>query len=280
MPELPDVEVFRRDFSRQALGRGIERVDIITPRILAGTSPHLLQACLTHREFRAAQRYGKRLYAAVDNDGWLSFHFGLSGRLWYGTVDEAPPPGARLLIGFRDGGRLAYLNPRMIGRIEWITDPALDVRAKRLGPDALDRHLTLTKFTQAVGGHRRGIKAVLMDQSVVAGIGNKYSDEILFQSRLHPLTPANVLDAPTLADLYRKLRVVVKRAIASGAEAEHLPGNFLIPQRRTNGSCPRCGGPIRELRSGGRRGYFCPHCQPRPAANGRFAREAQQGERR
>ena len=107
-----------------------------------------------------------------------------------------------------------------------------------------------------------------MDQALVAGIGNLYSDEILFQAQLHPKTPTNALDRAALRQLFSKMRYVLETAVREGAGSEQmlerLPRGFLLPQRKKGGRCPRCGGAIATVKSGGRTGYFCPHCQPAP----------------
>lgn len=266
MPELPDVEVLRRRFARSGLKRRIDAVDARTPRILAGASASAFRDRLTGRRFREARRYGKRLYCALDRGGWVSMHFGLSGDLRFYKKQEPPPPFARVVIDFAKGEHVAYTNRRMIGRVEWVDDMATDVRAKKLGPDALDPRFTLAAFQRALAARRGGIKSVLMDQHVLAGIGNEYSDEILFQCGVHPLTPLPALGKRTRAKLYGAMRKILTRAIAAGAEPERLPKNFLIPRRRAGEICPRCGGRVRRLTVEGRSSYFCPRCQPQARA--------------
>lgn len=264
MPELPDVEVMRRRFARGGLKRRIDAVEVITPRVLAGLSPPQLRARLIGRRFRATRRYGKRLYCSLDRGGWLSMHFGLTGDLQFYPDDAAAPHFSRAVIDFAGRQRVAYTNRRMIGRIEWVDDMAADVRAKKLGPDALDPRLTLPAFQRTLAGRRGSVKGVLMDQAVLAGIGNAYSDEILFQRRLHPQTPLAALGERARAQLYRTMRQVMQRAIACGAEPERLPKNFLIPHRRAGQKCPRCHGAIRRIGIGGRGSYYCPRCQAPP----------------
>jgi formamidopyrimidine-DNA glycosylase len=262
MPELPDVEVIRRRFAKRTLQRQINAVDVPAPRILAGVSARAFRARLVGHRFREARRHGKRLYCGFDCGGWVSMHFGLTGGLQFFRDDETPPF-ARAVIEFVHGERVAYVNRRMIGRIEWVDDMAADIRAKKLGPDALDPRFSFARFERVLAGRRGSIKSILMDQNVIAGIGNAYSDEILFQSRLHPLTPVEAIDARGRARLYRTLRDVLQRAIACGADPDRLPKNFLIPRRRAGEKCPRCGGTVQRLTIGGRSGYFCPRCQPK-----------------
>ncbi|MFL6621884.1 MAG: Fpg/Nei family DNA glycosylase [Sulfurifustis sp.] len=266
MPELPDVEILRRRFAAQGVGHRIDAVGVQTPRILAGISAREFSARLIGRKFRRAQRHGKRLYCMLDRGGWVSFHFGLTGGLEFYRDPHPQPRFARVVLDFAAGRRLAYVNRRMIGRIEWVDDMAADIAARKLGPDALDRGFTAAAFKGALAGRRGTIKSVLMDQSVMAGIGNEYSDEILFQCRLHPLTPLATLGDRERAALYRTLRVVLKRAVECGAEPERLPRNFLIPHRRAGETCPRCGGLIKRIAVEGRGTYFCPRCQAKPRA--------------
>lgn len=261
MPELPDVEVVRRRFAKKGLRRRIDAVEVNVPRILAGVSPREFRARLIGRRFRAARRYGKRLYCALDRGGWVSMHFGLTGDLQF-FHDNETPHFARVVIDFVKDEHVAYTNRRMIGRIEWVEDMAADIRAKKPGPDALDPRLTLAVFKRALTGKRGSVKSILMDQSVIAGIGNAYSDEILFQARLHPLAPIATVDARGLARLYRVMRDVLQHAVACGADMERLPKNFLIRHRRAGEKCPRCGGAVQRLSLDGRSSYFCPRCQP------------------
>ena len=174
----------------------------------------------------------------------------------------------RVWLEFSDGGRLAYVNPRRIGHIQAIADVAEFVAEAGLGPDALDPGFTFAAFAAALAGSRKNIKAVLMDQTHMAGIGNIYSDEILFQAGLHPAVSAGSLDPPTQRRLFKTMQSVLRTAVDSdiGAEAfpDHLPRGFLLPERHADGRCPRCGAHIRSFKRGGRTAYYCPKCQPEP----------------
>jgi formamidopyrimidine-DNA glycosylase len=143
------------------------------------------------------------------------------------------------------------------------------VAAERLGPDALDPHFDLAAFERALAGRKRDVKSLLMDQEVVAGIGNIYSDEILFQAGINPRTPCGRLDAQARQHLFDRIKAVLETAITSGAGAERLvdrlPGSFLTPHREKGGRCPRCGGEVASAKFSGRTAYFCPRCQPDPA---------------
>jgi formamidopyrimidine-DNA glycosylase len=158
----------------------------------------------------------------------------------------------------------------MLGRVGLADDADVFVQAEELGPDALDPAFDLAAFAEATRGRRRDVKSVLMDQTLVAGIGNIYADEILFQAGLHPKTPVSALSEGQRRTLFERIRSVLEMAIACGAGAEQflerLPDDYLLPQREKGGRCPRCGGAIATLKSGGRTSYFCPRCQPEPGA--------------
>jgi formamidopyrimidine-DNA glycosylase len=263
MPELPDVEVFRRRLVG-ALDKRIDAVAVQNRRVLAGLAPGRLQADLAGHRFRAARRHGKHLFAQIDAGPWLAMHFGMTGEIKYFTGDDPTPDFDRLRIDFVNGAHLAYYDPRLLGRLRLIDDPDRFIADKPLGPDALDPDFDYRGFTAVLDGARCGIKALLMDQTTIAGIGNIYSDEILFQARIHPQTKVGDLDARARQRLYRAMKAVLKKAIAREADPDRLPSNYLIPHRRAGERCPRCGGNVARVALGGRSSYFCPRCQPPP----------------
>jgi formamidopyrimidine-DNA glycosylase len=266
MPELPEVELFKRHFDRTARGRKVRRVGKKDARI----APGLSAARLTGVRLGASRRHGKYLLIALGKAGWLAMHFGTNGSLQHVAPDAKDPPYDRLRLDFADGHHLAYVNPRRIGKVALVADADAFVAAQKLGPDALDPRLARSAFARAVTARRRDIKSVLMDQEVIAGVGNIYSDEILFQANLDPRTRADRLDAARLRRLFGATRRVLRTAIRCGAGSEQalerLPRGFLLRERRKGGLCPRCGGAIATLRVGGRTAYYCPRCQTRPRA--------------
>lgn len=153
----------------------------------------------------------------------------------------------------------------MIGRVGLVEDAADFIAAEKLGPDALDPHFDFPAFKAAVLGVKRDVKSVLMDQQIVAGIGNIYSDEILFQARINPATRMETLAPNQLNKLFRTIREVLKRAVARGAGSEQfterMPKGALLPQRKKAGRCPRCGSVLKVFKGAGRTSYCCPRCQ-------------------
>lgn len=266
MPELPDVENYRRFLERHGLHKKVEGVKVGSAKILAGISVSALRRKLEGHALESTRRHGKHLFAAVDEGHHLAFHFGLTGRFAHFEDGEQDPKHDRLRLDFARGAHLAFVNQRLFGRVEWVDDPDAFIRARKLGPDALA--IDGKTFRARLGAKRGALKPVLMDQSVLAGIGNLYSDEILYQARLHPRTPATGLGRETLERLYRTMRRVLETAVAKGAGAEDLerrvPRGWLLPHREQGAKCPRCRGKIATLKVQSRTAYFCPACQPEP----------------
>ncbi len=266
MPELPDVEVFKRRLVENALNQRIDGVAVQNRRVLASLSPSRLQTDLAGHRFRAARRHGKHLFAQIDAGPWLAMHFGMTGEIKYFTGDDPTPDLDRVRIDFVNGAHLAYYDQRLLGRLRLIEDPDRFIADKPLGPDALDADFDFRAFATILDKARGGIKALLMDQTLIAGIGNIYSDEILFQARIHPQMKVAALDASQRREVYRAMKAVLKKAIARDADPDKLPADYLIPHRRAGAACPRCGGNVARLSLGGRSSYFCPRCQPPPRA--------------
>ena len=268
MPELPDVEIYKRCLDEHALRRTIERVIVNDARILGDLPPDTFVSTLTGNRFEESRRHGKHLLVRLRKDGCLTMHFGMTGKLVCFEDEADDPPYDRLRFDFTGGRHLAYVNRRMLGRVGLADDADRFIQAEGLGPDALDPRFDFEAFTRAIEGRRRDVKSVLMDQTLIAGIGNIYSDESLFQARLHPKTPVTSLDERQRAELFRQIKAVLETAIECGAGSEQflerLPDHFLLPHRKKGGKCPRCGSPIATLKAAGRTSYDCPRCQPAP----------------
>lgn len=259
MPELPDVEVYKRYLAAHALHRQIARIKASSPRQLAGTSARSLGRVLARKRFESTHRHGKHLFVRLSGGPWLMLHFGMTGSLSYYRNGRGPPRFTRLRIDFPRDAHLAYVDPRRFGRIALADSPSGFVEAHRLGPDALA--LDVAGLRERVAGKRGAIKALLMDQRAIAGIGNIYADEILFQARIHPLRSAGRLDQRQIGRLFRNLRRVLRKAISARADAARMPRSFLLPRRARSARCPRCNARIRTIAVGGRTTYYCAKCQ-------------------
>lgn len=267
MPELPDVENYRRYLVRHALKRRIASVRVNDAVVVRGFSRQALTTKPKGHAITKTERRGKQLFAKLGDDGWLAMHFGMTGRLEYVRDGSDEPKFDRVRFDLANGDRLAFVDGRKLGRIGWIEDPDVFIERHKLGPDALDPKLTRKRFDALLAERRGKLKSTLMDQKFIAGIGNVYADEILFQARLHPETAVQALDAKARGRLYSAMRKVLKTAIAKGAGSERLferlPKTYLIPRRKAGADCPRCGGKVKQIQAAGRSTYFCPRCQQR-----------------
>jgi formamidopyrimidine-DNA glycosylase len=258
MPELPDVETFRRTLEARALGERIRRVRVLDDRVLDGVTPRELDQRLEGRALTSALRHGKVLFASA-GDSWITLRFGMTGFLHsYRSSDEAGEH-ERVIFDFQRGRHLAFDCQRMFGRVGLTGEPESFIREHRLGPDA--RAIGRSHFIDRLRHHRGAIKAALMDQSTIAGIGNVYADEILFQARQHPRTPIGELDDRALASLHRVMKRVLERAIEANADPSRMPRGWLTPVRKRGAECPRCGHTLDAFTTGGRTSYACPRCQ-------------------
>jgi formamidopyrimidine-DNA glycosylase len=260
MPELPDVETFKRYMDSTSLHQAIERVQVKSRKILGNVSARKLQADLRGHEFESSRRHGKYLLVHVDDKAWLTIHFGMTGRLKYFRDAQEEPAHARLIIRFDNGFHLAYDCQRQLGKVDLAKDAESFIQEKKLGPDALD--LNVNAFIERLGRARGSIKAALMNQKIIAGIGNIYSDEILFQAGVHPKTKVGDVGEDTLKRMFRAMKRVLKITIDRQADPERLPDSYLIPHRGRDKSCPHCSNDLERMKISGRTAYYCPKCQP------------------
>ena len=248
MPELPEAERARQAIERRALHRRIAAVDDRDTYVSRPHAPGEMERALHGHELVAAHRRGKSLWIETDGGPVLGLHLGMAGTI---AIDQERSPRGwdRFTLAFEDGGRLALRDRRRLGRA--VLEPRID----RLGPDAED--ITRAAFRKRVGFGRAPIKARMMDQSVLAGIGNLLADEILWQARIDPRRPAGGLSEEELDRLRRAMRATLRKTIRRGGA--HT-GDFM-KAREQHGICPRCGGEVQRTLVGGRTTYWCPREQ-------------------
>jgi len=264
MPELPEVASFEKYFEKYAIGRKIASAQVKDSRIIRGLPAGRFEGELSGRRFVSTRLHGKYLFAATDGERWLVMHFGMTGYLQYFEKPEDNPKYDRVLIGFQQGGYLSYVNPRMLGWIGLIESPDELIRQKGLGPSAQDSRFDYREFRKIFSGRKERIKPALMNQGLAAGIGNIYSDEILFQARIHPMTRANSLNEKELKSIFHHLKKVLQTAIDRNTGTGSLPEQYLLRERRKGAACPVCGTRLETAKIGGRTSYFCPNCQKEP----------------
>lgn len=263
MPELPDVEIARRTFERAARGRRVEGVEVREPGLLAeGLTPEGLAEAVVGSRGDGARRHGKHLLAGLEDGPWLHFHFGMSGFLASWEADGEPSEYPYVLFALEGDRTLAFDCRRKLGSVGLVEDPGAWAEEEGLGPDALE--LDADGFLAALEGRRGMVKTALMDQSRLAGVGNEFSDEILFRARLHPRTKMSALSAEDLRELHGVLAATLAEAVDAGMDPDALPDGWLLPVREEGAACPRCGDPVRRIEVSGRGCYLCPACQPAP----------------
>jgi formamidopyrimidine-DNA glycosylase len=262
MPELPDAVTYRRRIADTALDREIRGTTVVDSLILEDLESHRLDAVLSGRTLTETARHGKHVFARYGTDtGWLALHFGMTGRVRH-IPDGEPPEYAYVQFHFADGSLLAFECPRKFARVRLIDTPEAFVAEKDLGPDA--RKTDVDTFLNQLDGRRGSIKGRLLDQQVIAGLGNIYADEALYQEEIHPATTIPELSEDALRDLYDAIQVVLDAAIAVDSDPEALdPDRFMLPHRYGDERCPTSGAPLQTEQVSGRTAYVSPARQSR-----------------
>jgi len=274
MPELPEVETIRRNLAPQVEGRTLQRLEILDPRWSRPLAPRELADAVEGRRVERLGRRGKYLIWELQDEAYLLVHLRMTGNL---LIDPVEPSHNRVWFELGDH-RLAFTDPRRFGTGELALgeDGLGAFLAGRLGVEPLDGGFTAEHLYALARSSRAPIKAFLLDQKRVAGVGNIYADEALFRARIHPLRPANRLTRAQCAALRDAVVASLEAGIAAkGATIDDFrdpygvsgtfQNEFLIHLREGEG-CRNCGRPVRKLRAAGRGTYVCERCQPRPRA--------------
>lgn len=263
MPELPEVETMRRYLERTSLGRVIERVAVQDRRVLEDTTPTALGRGLKGAVFKQAGRRAKYLLVHTDRGSILMMHFGMTGDVLFTERGEPKPRFGKVEFRFEGGSCLHFIDIRLFGRVALYrtSDESTIKPITRLGPEPLSRPFTFKKFETIVRGHRTTIHQLLMDQGLIAGIGNIYSDETTYQAGVRPDRSTSSLSGDEVRRLYDKMKWVLRRAIELDAELDDHADVFLIPNRGRDGRCPKTHDKLVKKTIGGRSSYYCPVCQ-------------------
>jgi len=256
MPELPEVETYRRYFARHALHQRVTRVEVRDERILGEIRRDAFVRKLRGREFSAVRRHGKHLFADAGGT-WLHLHFGMSGDLAYYREAKDEPRFARVVFALEGGATLAFEDMRLFGIADLVDSPDAFIEERGLGPDPLDPSFTAATFAALLEGRRGAIKSLLMTQEIIAGIGNLYADETLFQTGIHPRRATGRITKADERAIYKTMRKVLNDSIARHERGARVPPKWLMAHREEGERCPRCGGTIRRATVFGRTTYFC-----------------------
>ncbi len=276
MPELPEVETVRATLAPLLIGRRLDRVDILDTRLVRPFEPLAVAAELEGERIEAVERRGKYLVFRFESGRSLLIHLRMTGSLRHARAGSlGDDPHRRAVVRLDDGSDVAYRDVRRFGT--WLLlepgelEPYLD---RRLGAEPFSRAFTSRRFGERLAGRKAPIKAVLLDQRTLAGMGNIYADEALWRARIHPLRPAGDL-AP---DEIKRLHSGVRRALEAGIARQgatlrdystpdggrgRMQHEFKV-YGRGGEPCDRCGTPIAKTRVAGRGTWYCPSCQPAP----------------
>jgi formamidopyrimidine-DNA glycosylase len=276
MPELPEVETIRRQLAPAVEGRRLERLEILDPRWCEPAPPGEVADAVGGRRIERLSRRGKYLVLELEDEVFLVMHLRMTGNLLLAGRDE--PSHLRVRFVLDSGERLLFPDVRRFGTgVVLLGEEARDhYFGRRLGVEPLAPEFTAEALRELAAGRRAPVKAFLLTQERIAGVGNIYADEALFRARIHPLRPAGSLRRRQLGELRDAVVESLEAGIdARGAtiddfrNADGARGAFqdrFLVHRREGEPCPRCGTTIRKIRAAGRGTYVCERCQPRPRA--------------
>ncbi|MBG7617526.1 MAG: DNA-formamidopyrimidine glycosylase [Chloroflexi bacterium] len=270
MPELPEVETVKNELAPLVIGRQISGVTLNWEGMVGQPSPKEFERGVKDKRILNLYRRGKYLLLEL-NGGWLLvIHLRMTGSLEVGDDLAKTPLYTRAIIHLEGGRHIYFRDPRKFGKMKLVKDAASIIG--KLGPEPLEDNFTPAVLKERLAGRKAPLKAVLLEQNVIAGIGNMYADEALFAARIHPLKEAEALSADELKRLHQSIRQVLKKGIElKGASVSNYlrPGGqkggaqreFNVAHRK-NEDCPHCGNPLDYIKIRGRGSHFCPCCQP------------------
>ena len=279
MPELPEVETIRLRLEPKLLGRRLQRVEIFDPRLTRPFDPAGVAAELEGERIAALHRRGKYLIVRFETRRALLIHLRMTGNLLHRNAVSpavADDPHVRAVVSLDDGSDVVYRDVRRFGT--WLlveSDELEPYLGDRIGSEPLARNFTTRRFAEGLANRRAPVKAAILDQRRLAGVGNIYADEALWRARIHPLEPAGALDAADVRALHRGIRDALRAGIARQGSTlrdyrtpDGTPGEMQHEFKvygRGGQPCDRCGTPIEKIRAAGRGTWYCPGCQRRRA---------------
>jgi formamidopyrimidine-DNA glycosylase len=285
VPELPEVETIRRQLAPRVEGLTLERIEVLDPRWCDPAPPAELAAAVAGRRVERLARRGKYLVLELEDEAFLVMHLRMTGNLLLLPPGEesAEAPYLRVRTTLDSGARLLFCDARRFGTgVVLLGQAALEEYfSSRLGVEPLGPDFTADALRALAAGRRAPVKAFLLSQERIAGVGNIYADEALFRARIHPLRAVGTLKRAQVAELRDGVVASLEAGIdARGAtiddfrDVDGARGSFqdrFMVHRRQGEPCPRCGGEIKKLRAAGRGTYVCERCQPRPRKRRRAA---------
>ncbi|XP_042489841.1 formamidopyrimidine-DNA glycosylase isoform X1 [Macadamia integrifolia] len=280
MPELPEVEAARRAIETHCLGKKIRRSIVADdPKVIDGVSPSDFQASLLGKTIIAAHRKGKNMWLELDSPPFPSFQFGMAGAIYIKGVavtkykrsavndtDEWPSKYSKLFMELEDGLELSFTDKRRFAKVRLLKNPKSVPPISELGPDALYELMPVDEFVESLSKKKIAIKALLLDQSYISGIGNWIADEVLYQSRIHPLQHAFSLSKESCEALHKCIKdlilQVIEKALEVGADSSQFPSSWIFHSREKKpGKAFVDGKKIDFITAGGRTTAYVPELQ-------------------
>ena len=254
MPELPEVQTVRTDFHNTVLGLDIIETTVFDDSILRNRSANQFRKTLIRQKFVDTYRQGKYFFGILNNDLYILFHLGMTGDITYYFDNEDQSKYERFNIHFSNGMQLGYHDQRKFSNILIIDDIEAYLKRIKLGPDAL--LITGKEFHLVFENRSTSVKSVLMNQQLLAGIGNLYADEICYQSRIHPASIAGALNKQQLNTLYNSMKDILQEACKRNARYQIYPDDWFWKWRNQDVGMLDGKGPIRKMKIAGRTTYY------------------------
>ncbi|GMI93939.1 MUTM homolog, MUTM homolog-1, FORMAMIDOPYRIMIDINE-DNA GLYCOSYLASE 2 [Hibiscus trionum] len=276
MPELPEVEAARRAVEENCLGKKIKRAIIANDsKVIEGVSSSEFESAVVGKTIVSAHRKGKNLWLELDSPPFPTFQFGMAGAIYIKGVavtkykrsavkdnDEWPSKYSKFFVELDDGLELSFTDKRRFARVRLLKDPTSVPPISELGPDALFEPMTVDEFTESLGKKKIAIKALLLDQSYISGIGNWIADEVLYQARIHPLQASSSLSKENCATLHKCIKEVIETSVEVGADSSQFPSNWIFHSREKKpGKAFVDGKKIDFINAGGRTSAYVPELQ-------------------
>jgi formamidopyrimidine-DNA glycosylase len=274
MPELAEVEYLARQMQSEVVGATIDHVVVAWPRVVSDPSPDVFCATIAGRRIASIDRRGKLLLVRLSGELILTVHRRMAGNLRLLQIEESDVPYGLATFFLQDGRRMIYSDPRKFGRMALVPQDALEAVLARYGIEPLVPEFTPAALGNLLHRHDRVLKAALLDQSLVAGLGNIYVDEALFAAQLHPLRKSGTLSPEEIQRLHGAIQDVLRTGIRHGGttfgrhqglhgEAGRNVAHLKVYQREGE-ACPRCGNTLQRIVVAQRGTRFCPTCQRSP----------------
>ncbi|KAK3134197.1 hypothetical protein QOZ80_6AG0546180 [Eleusine coracana subsp. coracana] len=276
MPELPEVEAARRALEAHCLGRRIARCVVADDDkvVVAGVGRVAFERAMVGKTIVAARRRGKNLWLHLDAPPFPSFQFGMAGAIYIkgvpvtkykrsvvNSTEEWPSKYSKFFVELDDGLEFSFTDKRRFARVRLFDNPETVPPISELGPDALFEPMSVTNFLDSLGRKKIGIKALLLDQSFISGIGNWIADEVLYQSRIHPLQIASSLSRDSCEALHKSIQEVVTYAVEVDADCDRFPEEWLFHHRWGKKPGKVNGKKIEFITAGGRTTAYVPQLQ-------------------